>query len=153
MNSFLLHNSVVSGDNLENGDLREYEAILTAEEDRWCIRQGVVEEWGPTFEKFLRLYNTQDINTVVHTLRNNDKQQSKDKRLSVSELKNWMQPKSKPPLWKKMFLPDQYEKEKGINQLEFQNLIPLGSNDKVDKAEFINRIMKELRHGDKKERN
>ena len=147
---FLQHSSFGCKDKPDNADSQDYRPILKWEEEKWCIRQGFVDEWGPTFEKFLHLYNTQDINTVVHTLTNNEKHQRKDQRLSISELKNWMQPKFKPPLWKKLFQPDAYEKEKSINQLEFQTLIPLGSTDKVDKAEFINRIMKELRNGDKK---
>ena len=68
-----------------------------------------------------------------------------------------MYPKFQPPTWKKVLFPDEYKKQEKINQIEFQALFRSisksdGPTNKVEKAEFIERIMEELRDGDQKVR-
>lgn len=136
----------------EDDDDTEYNHSLERAENDWCIRQGVAREWGPTFDRFLQLYNTQDMTTIFHALKNNDEQCRTDERLSISQLKNWMKPKFQPPTWMKCFCHEKYMDIKATNQLEFQSLF-VGTNlsdDAITKVEFIDRIMKELRDGNNK---
>ena len=156
VNLFLQYNEEHM-DGAENADEDNYNERIKRAEENWCIRQGVVDEWGPVFDRFLQLYNVQDINTILNAFRNNDDHSNKENRLSLDELKNWMYPKFQPPTWKKVLFPDEYKKQEKINQIEFQALFRSisksdGPTNKVEKAEFIERIMEELRDGDQKVR-
>ena len=125
----------------------EYNRRLKEAENDWCIRNGALREWGPTFDKLLQLYNTQDMNTIVHAFKNNEEQCRNDEKLSIKQLKNWMKPEFQPPTWMKIFC---YEKYKDIlkkNQLELQSLLADCGGETINKAEFIDRIMQELREG------
>ena len=108
-----------------------------------------------TFDKLLSLYNTQDIRKVLDTFTRTDVHQVRpEERISVNELQNWIKPNIKPSLWKKVFIPDSYKKEKDRNEIEFEILLKRtikadGTKDMVDKEEFIDRIMDELQKGDK----
>ena len=139
--------------------LNNYEVMLKEAEGDLCIRQGVVKAWSPTFDQLLSLYNTQDIKTVIDTFTQNESDQEKGRRsireegrMSVTELGNWLNTKAKPPSWKKIFKPKLYQKEKEINKTKFEFLLeatkPDKSQDKINKSEFIDRIMKELREGE-----
>ena len=143
---------------------QDYEETLKEAEINWCVRRGVENAWSSTFDKLLSLYNTQDIRKVLDTFTRTKEHQSRpDKRISVNELKNWMQPNIKPSFWKKVCMPDLYKKEKERNKIEFESLLKTtidgskykskrmadGKKDMVDKEEFIDRIMEELQNGDK----
>ena len=133
--------------------VQDYENLLKKAEDHWNIRQGVADAWSKTFDKLLGLYNTQDIRTVINTFTMSENgQHRKDNRISMEELKRWFHPKLNPPYWKKIFMPSEYEREKQINQTDFEFLSkalkPDELGDKVTKAEFIDGIMTELRKGE-----
>ena len=137
----------------EEDDDREYNDRLERAEHDWCIRQGVAREWGPTFDRFLELYNTQDMTTIFHTLRNNEEQCRTDDKLSIKQLKNWMKPKFQPPTWMKIFCHKKYMDIKKTNNLELQSLLANSPDDTITKVEFIDRIMQELRDGNSKVQN
>ena len=136
--------------------LNNYEVMLKEAEVDLCIRQGVVKAWSTTFDQLLSLHNTQDIRRVIDTFTQNENDQKdedlEEGRLSVTELGNWLNTKAKPPTWKKIFRPKLYQKEKEINKTKFEFLLKATnedkSKDKVNKSEFIDRIMKELREGE-----
>ena len=137
--------------------LDNYEAMLKEAESDWCIRQGVANAWSETFDKLLSLHNTQDIRKVFDTFTQNKNKDQKDEdreegRMSVSELGNWLNTKAKPPTWKKIFRPKLYQEEKEVNKTKFEFLLdatkPDRSQDGLNKSEFIDLIMKELREGE-----
>ena len=136
--------------------LDNYEVMLKEAEGDLCIRQGVVKAWSSTFDQLLSLHNTQDIRRVINTFTQNENDQKdedrEEGRMSVTELGNWLNTKAKPPTWKKIFRPMLYQKEKEINKTKFEFLLEATkedkSQDKVNKSEFIDRIMKELREGE-----
>jgi len=54
---------------------------LEKAENEWCIRPAVAREWGPTFDRLLGLYNTQDMRRMIQTLlRSNDEMCERMKR-------------------------------------------------------------------------
>ena len=132
----------------------DFHTRLLRAETQWDIRPEVAQEWEPTFEQFLKFYNTQDMNTIITTLRPGKTEQKRtDNKLPISELRNWMKPKFKPPTWKKLFCNAQYVREKEINEEEFETLFggaeEAANDTRITRAQFIDRIMEELRDGNK----
>ena len=139
-------------------------ALLKAESE-WDIRPEVAREWGPTFDNFLRLYNTQDLKTIMISLRPGENEKRctvyekhrRENKLPISELKNWMKPKFKPSIWKKYLCKEQYLRDKEMGNKKFDALFGEGTdNSSVDltrvgitRVEFIDGIMEEIRNGDK----
>ena len=133
---------------------------LKKAEVEWDIRSEVENEWGPTFDKLLGLYNTHDLKTIMRSLKPGTKGQRRpDDRLPISELKSWMKPKFEPSSWKYYLCKEQYQQEERMGRKEFTALFGEHSdssasqkdNDKrsMTKDQFINGIMDEIRYGDK----
>ena len=127
---------------------------LLMAEIQWDIRAEVAQEWEPTFDRLLTFYNTQDINTIIPTLWKNERLQTNENdKLPIKELRKWIKPKFEPPTWKKLFCHSEYKKDKLFNIGAFETLFG-GKEDAendilITRAQFIDRIMEELRDGNK----
>ena len=127
--------------------------LLLAEE-QWDIRAEVAQEWEPTFDRLLTLYNTQDINTVIGTFwHTEDSQTNKNDKLPIKELRKWIKPKFEPPTLEKLFCHSKYKKDKLHNIETFETLLGGAEESEKDtlitRKQFIDRIMEELRDGNK----
>ena len=130
------------GDNLE-----EVEKL-------WGIQPGVEQEWGHTFDKLVNYHNLPNENmkdTVKTIFRRVDPEARNGKKeILEEEMRNWIQPRLKPRLWKKYLWPTQYEKEKKSYDFKFDKIFGSNecrSNGPISKDQFINGIINELRDG------
>ena len=151
-------------------------------ETKWDIRPEVAREWGPTFDKLLRMHNTQDVKTIMTSLRPGSKSEPhEDNKMPIGELKNWVKPKFTPSIWKKYLCKARYLKEEKLYNKRFHALFgeeldnhaegcttPSTAEEGttsfvggicrrtsfepdagITRAQFIDRIMQEIRDGDK----
>lgn len=163
---FAQYVSLMQDDDDDDND--PHNVRLTHEENKWGIFQGVKNEWEETFEKLLEYHNTQDVRTISRSIfcnktTMNDELHRKD-ALDVKELENWMVPRLKPPLWKKYLCSERYKQEKvhydAVKRslfetesvtIETNSARPEHSSSRkgIYKHKFLKGIIKELRNGNK----
>ena len=132
----------------------EFTELLLSAEQQWDIRAEVAKEWGPTFDRLLSFYNTQDITSIITTfMRNTVSEMNTNDKLPIKELRKWIKPKFEPPTWKKLFRHSEYKRHKRSNVGKFESLfggiVEAENNTFITRAQFIDRIMEELRDGNK----
>ena len=132
--------------------------LVDKAETKWDIRPEVAREWGPTFDKLLSMHHTQDVKTIMTSLRPGSKsEQHEDNKMPIKELKNWVKPKFTPSIWKKYLCNEQYLKDKEMGNKNFEALFGEDSDSYsvdltrvgITRVEFIDGIMEEIRNGDK----
>ena len=120
----------------------------------WDIQPGVEQEWGHTFVKLVNYHNlpNENMKDTVKTIfgRVDHEARKGKKEILEKEMRNWIQPRLKPRLWKKYLWPTQYEMEKKSYNFKFETLF--GSKEfrcdgPISKDQFINGIINELRDG------
>ena len=130
------------GDNLE-----EVEKL-------WGIQPGVEQEWGHTFDKLVNYHNlpNENMKDTVKTIFGRVDHEARNGKQEIleKEMRNWVQPRLKPQLWKKYLWPTQYEKEEKNYNVKFETIF--GSKEfrgdgPISKDKFINGIINELRDG------
>ena len=129
----------------------DFRKQLLKAEGEWDIRPEVAQEWEPTFDRLLQFYNTQDMKTII--TRSKPQIDVRNDKLPIKELRKWIKPKFKPPTWKKIFCQSQYRKEEEGAKQEFEELFggaeEAAKDKRITRAQFIDKIMEELRGGKK----
>ena len=123
----------------------------------WGIKPGVEQEWGNTFDKLVNYHNMPNDNlkgTIksIFSRHNDLEERGKRNEILEEEMRNWIEPRLKPQLWKKYLWSSRYEKEKILCNFKFEALFgteDCRGNGPITKEKFICGIINELREGNK----